>query len=392
MPLLREEIEALEQNGITYVALSRIADKSVFPLWFGEGDLVTPDFIRDAAKAALDEGYTFYGHTLGRAELRESIKAYLERLYGIDLPIERVTVPGSTMLGITIAAQMALSTGRHGLVVSPSWPNIDRAFQVTGAEFDFVRQRFDNGVWRLALEDVYAAAKPNTKAIFVNTPCNPTGWTMRREEQAALLEFCRERDILIIADEVYHRHVYDADAAPSFLSVASDEDPVISISGFSKAWAMTGWRLGWMIVPRRYETQLAVLSECFNTTAPSFIQRAGVVALERGEDLVNDLKTRYTKGRELVSEILGQHPRIEMSTPEGAFYTFPRLRGLTDSLAFAQGLLDEEDVGVAPGYTFGPGNHDHFRVCFALSHDRLEEALHRIVRYIDRHDNDFTGK
>ncbi|MCH9675525.1 MAG: pyridoxal phosphate-dependent aminotransferase [Gammaproteobacteria bacterium] len=388
MTLFRDEIESLEQNGITYVALRRIADKSVYPLWFGEGDLVTPDFIRDAAKQALDDGFTFYGHTQGHHDLRAAIKTYLDRLYGTDISLERITVPGSTMLGITIAAQMALTSGLHGLIVSPNWPNIDRNFQVTGADFDFVAQRFDDGRWALRLEDLFAAVKPNTKAIFINTPCNPTGWTMTQEEQRTVLEFCRERDILVIADEVYHRNVYGADVAPSFLQVAAEDDPLIVISGFSKAFAMTGWRLGWMVTPKRYTSQLAVMSECFNTSAPAFVQRAGIAALEQGESHVSALRTQYEGGRKLVMDILGGHPRIELSEPDGAFYAFPKLRGLKDSLAFAEGLLDEEDVGVAPGYTFGPDNDAYFRICFALSHDRLEEALRRIVRYIDRHDNE----
>lgn len=389
MTLFRDEIETLEQNGITYVAMARIADKSVYPLWFGEGDMVTPDFIRDAAKQALDEGYTFYGHTQGRVELRAAIQAYLHRLYNANIDAERITVPGSTMLGITIAAQMALTSGLHGLIVSPNWPNIDRNFQVTGADFDFVPQRFESGRWTLHLNDLFEAVKSNTKAIFVNTPCNPTGWTMQPEEQKALLEFCRERGILIIADEVYHRNIYGAEVAPSFLSIADEDDPLMVISGFSKAFAMTGWRLGWMVTPKRYANHLAVMSECFNTSAPPFIQRAGVAALEQGEPLVARLREQYEGGRKLVMDILGKHPRVELSAPDGAFYAFPKLRGLKDSLAFAQGLLDEEDVGVAPGYTFGPGNDAYFRVCFALSHDRLEEALHRIVRYIDRHDNEY---
>jgi len=384
--MFREEIEALEQNGITGVALRRIGDPSVIPLWFGEGDLVTPEFIRNAAKQALDEGYTFYGHTRGRTELRAALKTYLDRLYALDLDVDRITVPGASMLCITMAAQMCLTSGLHALVVSPHWPNIDRAFQVTGATYTCVRQRFrPEAGWSLAIDDVRGAAQSNTRAIFVNTPCNPTGWVMKREEQEELLAFCRERGIVIIADEVYHRMDYGADAAPSFLQVARPDDPLIVVSGFSKAFAMTGWRLGWMVTPGGYGQQLATLSECMHTSAPAFIQRAAVVALERGEDLVAGLRAQYRAGRAMVMEILGVHPRIELTAPSGAFYAFPRIPGLRSSLAFVEGVLAEEDVGLAPGYTFGPGNEEHFRLCFAQSPQRLREALHRIVRYIDRH-------
>ena len=391
MMLFRNEIETLEQNGITHVAMARIADETVLPLWFGEGDIITPEFIRYAAKQALDEGYTFYGHIQGRSELRNAIKEYLAKLYGVDIDLERITVPGSTMLGITTAAQMALTTGLHGLIVSPCWPNIDRNFQITGAKFDFVRQHYVAGRWSLDLDELLKAVKPHTKAIFINTPCNPTGWTMSSQEQKALLAFCRKREIVVISDEVYHRNIYGAEVAPSFLSVANDDDPLIVVNGFSKAFAMTGWRLGWMVTPKRYTEQLAVLAECFNTSAPAFIQRAGVVALEQGEAFVQQLREQYAGGRQLVMDILGKHPRIELDAPEGAFYAFPKLRGLKDSLAFVQGLLDEQDVGMAPGYTFGPDNEAHFRLCFALSHDRLKEALKRTVCYIDRHDHEYEG-
>ena len=387
--MLRHEFETLEQNGITGVALPRISDPAVIPLWFGEGDAVTPDFIREAAKRALDDGLTFYDHPAGRADLRAAIKTYLDRLYGIGLATSRITVPGSTMLGIFMAARMTLGAGDHGIIVCPAWPNIDRSFQMTGGAFDFVRQRLEPGGWGLDLEDLFAAVRPATKAVFVNSPSNPTGWVMSREEQVRLLDFCRERRIVIIADEVYHRNVFDGEVAPSFLSIAAPDDPVIVINGFSKAFAMTGWRLGWMVVPAGYEEQMDAYSECCNTGAPNFIQSAGIAALAEGDSFVREMREHYRAGRRSVMEILAPHPRIELSEPEGAFYAFPRVRGLRESLDFAQGLLAEEDVGVAPGFTFGPGNEDHFRLCFAKSHERLETALRRIVRYLDRHDNDF---
>ena len=385
MGMLRADIESLEQNGITGVALKRLGDPSVIALWFGEGDLVTPDFIRAAAKQALDEGLTFYSNPRGRPELRAAIGHYLGRLYDVEVDVERITVPGSSMLAITMAAQMTLSYGDHALLVTPHWPNIDRAFQVTGATYSAVRQRWSAAGWTLSLDDLRAAVQTNTRALLLNSPCNPTGWVMSRTGQQALLEFCRERGIVIIADEVYHRTVFDAEVAPSFLQVARDDDPLIVVNGFSKAFVMTGWRLGWMVTPRRYATQMAVLSECFNTGAPSFIQRAGVAALERGDELVASLRAQYRAGREAVMEILAPHPRIELALPEGAFYAFPRIAGLKSSLAFVEGVLAEENVGLAPGYTFGPGNDEHFRLCFAQSPARLREALQRIVRYLDRH-------
>ncbi len=381
----RDEIEAMEQNGITKVAFTRLGDPEVIPLWFGEGDRVTPDFIRDAAKAALDEGMTFYSHTRGRIELRDEIKRYLDRLYGLDIHPERITVPGSAMLGVTIAAQIACTTGDHALIVGPVWPNIDAVFRTTGARVSYVRQRLTDAGWRLTAAEIAGAMRDDTKAVFVNSPCNPTGWIMGAQEQRELLAVCRERGVLLIADEVYHRTVFGIDRAPSFLEAAHEDDPLVVVNSFSKAWAMTGWRVGWVVTPRRLVIPWTALSECFNTGATVFAQRGAQAALAAGEGFVRELQAQYGRARELVDAALGSHGLVDYVSPEGAFYAFPRIRGLTDSLAFVQGVLAEENVGLAPGYTFGPDNEAHFRICFAQSHSRLEEGLSRLVRFIDRH-------
>ena len=381
----RDEIEAIKQNGITRVAFRRMGDPKVIPLWFGEGDAPTPDFVREAAKRALDQGQTFYSHTRGRPELRAALKTYLQNLYDLQLDERRITVPGSAMLGVTIAAQTALTTGDHGLIVGPVWPNIDAVFRVTGADVSYVRQRLTGAGWQLSVAEIIEGVRPNTKAIFVNSPCNPTGWIMTAEDQAELLAFARERRVLIISDEVYHRTVFDSSCAPSFLQCARDDDPLVVVNGFSKAWAMTGWRIGWVVTPLRHEMLWTALSECFNTTTNVFSQLGAVAALEQGEGFVAMQQRQFQGGRDLVDRALGNHPLFEHVSPAGAFYAFPRVRGLDDGLAFAETLLEQEDVGVAPGYTFGPGNEGHFRICFAQSHVRLQEGLERIVRFTERH-------
>jgi len=389
MGTFRDEIEAMEQNGITKVAFPRMGDPTVIPLWFGEGDQVTPAFIRDAAKAALDEGRTFYTHTRGHADLRAGLQRYLAALYGLDVHPDRITVPGSAMLGVTIAAQMACSSGAHALIVGPVWPNIGAVFRVAGARVSYVRQRLTASGWQLSAEEIIAGVRSDTRAIFVNSPCNPTGWIMAPAEQARLVAFCREQGVLLIADEVYHRTVYHSAPlpvrAPSFLEVAEEDDPVVVINSFSKAWAMTGWRIGWVVAPRRLAVQWTALSECFNTGATVFAQFGALAALEHGEAFVQQTQRQYLEGRALVDAALAGHELIEHASPHGAFYAFPRVRGLTDSLQFVQGVLAEENVGLAPGYTFGPGNDSHFRICFAQSHERLAEGLERLLGYIERH-------
>ena len=380
----RHEIERMQQNGITQVAFSRFDDPRVIPFWFGEGDAVTADFIREAAKTALDDGQTFYVHTRGLPELRDAVKVYLDGLYGLDIRPDRITVPGSAMLGVTMAAQTALTRGDHGLIVSPAWPNIDAVFQVTGAEFGHTPQRLTRHGWQLDLDELFAAVKPNTRAIYINSPCNPTGWVMALEEQRLLLGFCRERNILLISDEVYHRTCFDGDHAPSFLEIAAEDDPLIVINGFSKAWAMTGWRLGWMITPHPTNLPWTALSECFSTGATVFAQYGGIAALERGAGVVHQLREQYRAGRAIVDAALNGHELFRHHSPAGAFYAFPQIHGLCDSMRFARDLLQEEDVGVAPGYTFGPGFDSHVRLSFAQSHERLAEGVKRLVRFVER--------
>ena len=385
---IRPDIAALEQNGITAIAFTRINDAAVIPLWFGEGDAVTPAFIREAAKKALDDGATFYVHTRGLEQLRLAIKVYLDSIYGSDIDPNRVSVPGSAMMGVTIAAQMALNKGDEALIVSPHWPNIESTYAVTGAKVNLVRQRETPTGWELSAREIIDKVTPGTKSIFVNTPCNPTGWIMSRDDQEELLSFCRDRNILLIADEVYHRHIFGANAAPSFVEIAREDDPVVVVNGFSKAWAMTGWRVGWVVTPLEQANHWAIMSECFNTGATVFAQHACIAALEQGEDTVQALKRQYEEGSRLVIEAFKNNSRIELAPPKGAFYAFPKIKGMNSSFDFATKLLAEEDVGVAPGYTFGSGNDGNIRLCFAQSHKRLQEGLDRIVRFVDRYDNE----
>jgi len=289
------------------------------------------------------------------------------------------------MSAITIAAQAALTAKDHAIILGPAWPNIGLTYRMTGAEVTEVAQTQGENGWVLDMDRVRSAIKTNTRSLFVNSPCNPTGWIMPIEQQIELLALCREKNILLIADEVYHRTVFEGDCAPSFLNHATPDDPVVVVNGFSKAWAMTGWRVGWLVAPAGYESQWTTLSEFFNTGATVFAQLGGVAALEEGEPFVSSLQQQYAAGRDLVMDKLGAHPAITLSRPEGAFYAFPSVHGLTDSMKFVQGVLDEEDVGLAPGYTFGPGNESCFRLCFAQSLERLEEGLDRIVRYLNRH-------
>jgi aspartate/methionine/tyrosine aminotransferase len=375
----------LEESKIVEVWQLGFGHKNLIPLWVGESDLVTPPFIREAAAKALEEGRTFYSHKRGEPPLREALVSYANRLYGTKarpapVDLDRVFVTSAGMNGIMMVMECLIDPGDEIVAVTPVWPNVFASARIMGAEARPVALSLDERGWRLDLERLFAACTPGTRAIFVNSPGNPTGWTMPEEQQRALLAFCRQRGIWLIADEVYARFVYDGrQAAPSFLSLAEPEDDLVVVNSFSKPWAMTGWRLGWLTVPHRLAHELSKVVE-FNTsgTAP-FLQYGALEAVERGEGFVKDMVERCRVGRELVFQALQASPRVTLARPESAFYAFFKVAGVTDTVGFCKDLLLKTDVGLAPGEAFGPGGEGCVRLCFANSPERLSEAMRRIA-------------
>lgn len=388
MTPIRPAIENLEPNGIGLVAMTGLGEPDLIPLWFGESDVVTPAFIREAAKQALDEGKTFYGPSRGILPLREAIRDFHRRTLGTEVGIERISLPGAATLAVVTALQILAEPGDNVVVVSPIWPSIFQAAEMIGAEVRFARLD-DNWNsrpfgWSLDLQKMFSLCDQRTKAIFVASPGNPTGWVMRRDEQIEVLEFARKRGIAIISDEVYGTLIYDGSPhAPSFLQIAEPDDNVFVINSFSKAWAMTGWRIGWLVHPARLEEQLGVITIVNNTGPTSFVQYGALAALSRrGDAFRAEMLERCLTGRNVVQNFIDGQNRIRWIKPDGAFYGFLHLDGLTDSLEFARTLVKSARVGVAPGSAFGPagaGHADSFvRICFAQDPALLAEGLLRI--------------
>jgi aspartate/methionine/tyrosine aminotransferase len=377
---VRPIVAALPFSKIGQVAMAGLGDPAVIPLWYGESDVPTPPFICDAAAAAMRAGHTFYTFKRGIPELRQALAEYLTGLYARPVSAERVIVTSSGMSGIMLLAQAVIEPGDNAVFAAPLWPNIADAVAVMGGEARPVALApTEEGGWRLDLERLMAACDARTRAVFVNSPCNPTGWTMRRDEQAALLDFTRRRGIWFVSDEVYHRMVYDgAPAAPSLLDLAEPEDRVAVVNSFSKAWAMTGWRLGWLVAPREIQDVADKLVEFNTSCAPPFLQHAGIAALREGEDFVAEMRERCRRGRDLLVQGLSRFPRLRVASPPGAFYAFCRVDGMADSLAFAREILARCKVGVAPGAAFGPAGEGHLRLCFASAPARLDAALERL--------------
>ncbi|MBR0681348.1 aminotransferase class I/II-fold pyridoxal phosphate-dependent enzyme [Roseomonas eburnea] len=348
-------------------------------LFFGEPDTVTPAFIRAAAKAALDAGETFYAPNPGIAPLREAISRYLTR-NGRPVGAERVSVTASGVNALMLVAQALLSPGDRVVIPMPAWPNMDGIARVMGAHVTPLPIRIANGVWRVDMDELLATVTPATRLLFLNSPGNPTGWTLTAEEQRVILDHCRRTGTWILADDVYERLYFAGDAAPSFLSIATTEDRVVSVNSFSKAWSMTGWRLGWIAAPPALMDSIAKLNEFNMSSAPTFVQHAGVVALDQGDAFIAETQARYRACRDLALGILGAVPGVTAPRPDGAMYLFLRVEGCTDSLALAKSLLTSAGVGLAPGAAFGAGGEGHLRLCFAQSEDRLRTACTRVAQ------------
>jgi aspartate aminotransferase len=377
---LRAIVDSMPFSKIGQVAMAGLGDPDVVPLWFGESDVPTPRFICEAAAAALAAGHTFYTFKRGIPELRQAIAAYLTRIYAKPVDWQRVIVTSSGMSGIMFLSQALVEPGDNIVILSPVWPNINDAVTVLGGEARAVAlDATDAGGWRLDLDRLMAACDPRTRAVFVNSPGNPTGWMMHPAEQQALLDFARKRGFWLIADEVYGRIVYNgATAAPSLLDLAEPEDRLVVINSFSKAWAMTGWRLGWLVAPTPIQDVADKIVE-FNTSgAPTFLQYAAVAAITQGDGFIAEMVQRCRAGRDLIVQGLQRFPRVRVAAPEGAFYAFARVDGMQDSLAFAKEVLARCKVGVAPGAAFGLGGEGHLRLCFASAPARLAQALARL--------------
>lgn len=376
----RPAIEALPNSLISDLALYGRARGDVIPLWFGEGDVPTPAFIADASDRAVRDGHVFYTYCRGMPELREALARYHERVYGVRLGTDRITVHGSGMTAIMISLQAIVDPGDEVVVVSPVWPNIFSAVKVLGGVVRSVRLEHGEAGWRLDPARLFDACGPRTRAIFINSPGNPTGWTMPLDDMRALLDFARRRGIWILSDEVYSRFVYDAPHAPTMLHLIEPEDRVLVLNSFSKNWAMTGWRLGWVVAPPDFGDHYEKLVQFNNSGVPGFIQMAGVAALDQGDSFVTEMVERSRRGRDIVCDVLQNLPGMRLTRPQAAFYAFFSVEGTTDSMALAKRLVDEAGVGLAPGAAFGEGGEGHLRLCFASSPDRLEDAMARLAR------------
>ena len=381
---MREAIARLPGSQIREVANAGLGIPDVLAFWFGESDEVTPEPVRRAAAESLLRGETFYSHNLGLAELREALRAYTAGLH-VDPGPDRIVVTSSGVTALMTAMQLLIDPGDEVVVVVPVWPNLPAQPEILGARVVRVPLAPDSaGAWRLDLQRLITAVTPSTRLLLVNAPNNPTGWTMTRDEQRTLLDHCRRTGTWIVADEVYDRVWFGVGrAAPSFLDIASPQDRLVVVHSFSKSFLMTGWRLGWLVLPAGHLDAVGKLIEFNSSCAPVFVQRGGLAALGIADEFVPQLVARLRRGRDTLCPALGALPGVLSGTPLGGMYAFFRVPGADDSLAFAKRLVAEHGLGLAPGAAFGAEGEGWLRWCFASQDParllagvaRLKEAM-----------------
>lgn len=378
---MRPTISDLPASKIREVANAALRRSDTLAFWFGESDETTPEPIRAAAAKSIADGETFYSHNLGLAELRQAVAGYASRLHG-TIGAERIAITSSGVSALMIATQMLVGAGDEVVAVVPLWPNLTAQSAILGANVRRVSLHPRAGAWRLDLDELLAAVTPATRLLIVNAPNNPTGWTLTRAEQQALLDHCRRTGTWIVADEVYERLYFEGGAAaPSFLDIAGPQDRLVVTQSFSKSFLMTGWRLGWMVLPAGAEADASKLIEFNTSCAPVFVQRAGLAAMAMADDFVPGLIERLRACRDRLVGGLQRLPGISVAAPAGGMYAFFRVEGQDDSLAFAKSLVAGQGLGLAPGIAFGPEGEGWLRWCFAARDPaRLDDGLRRLAR------------
>ena len=364
---MRQVIQNLEESKIREVANAGMGRNDVLAFWFGESDEVTPDFIRQAAIDSLQKGETFYAHNLGLPELRQEIANYMSARHG-PIGVERVAVTSGGVNALMLAVQQLVDAGDEVVAVTPVWPNLTAQPAIMGAVVKCVALAPVDGAWTLDLDALLAAITASTKLLIINAPNNPTGWTLDRAAQQRILNHCRSTGTWILADEVYERLYYEPsvnNCAPSFLDLATPDDRLVVVHSFSKSFLMTGWRLGWLVMPPAMTHHMGKLIE-FNTSCASvFTQRAGIVALQRTADVTPQVVAHLKACRDTLVPLLQAIPGVQVAVPRGGMYAFFKLPGFDDSLATAKRLVAEAGLGLAPGDAFAPQARGWLRWCFA---------------------------
>ncbi len=376
--------------------------EGVYKLYFGESNSPTPEYIKRAAQKAMADGFTFYTENAGLPTLRKALARYYSELHGVELdPAKEISITASGVQALNVAIRCMLDPGDEGIVLTPSWPNGAAIMQMCNATPREVPYALANGRYSIDFDALERTVNSRTRLLLYTSPSNPLGWTATEDDQEKLLEFTRRHGLWLMADEVYERLYYPAittpppaqkgktlgsgsiTAAPSILRKATREDAVVAVQSLSKSHCMTGWRIGWLVGRKDLVERASQLNEFIISCASGFGQRASETALLWGEDTLKQMVCKLRENRDYCMGVLSKVKGVTIPAPDGAFYLFAKIDGVTDSFAFCKQLLMETKVGLAPGVAFGAGGEGNVRVCYASDRPLLEEAMARVKLFLE---------
>ena len=387
-PSLSTSAQAVPHSRIRELAEIAMGMDGVLKLYFGESNVPTPEFIKRAAVKAMHDGFTFYTENAGLPSTRQALARHYQELHGVELEAERdIVVTASGVQALNVSIRCVLDPGDEAILLTPAWPNASAMVSMCSAKPVEIPHPLRGDRYEIDFDAIEAAVTPRTKLLVYTSPSNPLGWVASEDEQEKLLHLARRRGLWLLADEVYERLYYEGeklgDPVPTILHKATRDDAVIVTQSFSKSYCMTGWRLGWLVARADLVTRATQLNEYIVSHAPSFTQRAGETALLWGEKILGEMIARLKENRDFCAEALSRMPGLTVPHPDGAFYLFPKVEGLTDSFELCRRILMDTQVGLAPGVAFGNGGEGSFRVCYASERPILEQAMQRLGLFFE---------
>jgi aspartate/methionine/tyrosine aminotransferase len=386
-PALATSVQAVPHSRIRELAEVAMGMEGVLKLYFGESNQPTPEFIKQAAIQALGGGYTFYTENAGLPSLRRALAEYYRKLHDVAVnPETEIVVTASGVQALNVGIRCVLDPGDEAIVLTPAWPNGASIVAMCNAVAVEIPHPLCGERYAIDFDALERAVSARTRLLIYTSPSNPLGWVATVDDQRRLLEFCRRRRLWLLADEVYDRLYYGGaglgDPVPSILRIATSEDAVMVAHSFSKTYCMTGWRVGWLIARHDLAGKATQLNEFIISCAPGFAQKAAEIALSGGEEEIAAMLGRLKANRDFCLDALRRMPGVTTPEPDGAFYLFPKIEGLSDSFGFCRRLLEQERVGLAPGVAFGAGGEGSIRICYAADRSVLEPAMERLGRFL----------
>jgi hypothetical protein len=386
MPAVAASALGVPHSRIRELAEIAIGMQGVLRLYFGESNLPTPDFIKQAAVRAMADGFTYYTSNAGLLSTREALSRYYARAHGVEIdPETRIVITASGVQALHVAIRCLLDPGDEAIILTPAWPNGSSIVEMVNARARQVAQPYCGGRYSIDFDALAGEVSPRTKMLLYTSPSNPLGWVATQAEQLGLLEFARRHGLWLMADEVYERLNYEGapgEAVPSILRLAERDDAVVVVQSFSKSYCMTGWRVGWVLTRPDLAARVTQMNEFIISHAPSFAQRAAETALEEGERFIVEMVERLRANRDYCAEQLTRMPGVSVPATDGAFYLFPQIAGMKDSFGFCKDLLLQTKLGLAPGVAFGAGGEGSIRICYAAERGILEPAMERLRTYL----------